>query len=44
MKNLKINFINIYNKFKLGKNSILKNYKIDLKLIQILNIYMMTLN
>ena len=26
------NFINIYNKFKLGKNSILKNYKIDLKI------------
>ena len=25
------NFINIYNKFILGKNSILKNYKIDLK-------------
>jgi Fe-S cluster assembly protein SufD len=25
------NFINIYNKFKLGKNSILKNYKIDFK-------------
>ena len=25
------NFINIYNKFKIGKNSILKNYKIDLK-------------
>ena len=25
------NFINIYNNFKLGKNSILKNYKIDLK-------------
>ena len=25
------NFINIYNKFKVGKNSILKNYKIDLK-------------
>ena len=26
------NFINIYNKFQLGKNSILKNYKIDLKI------------
>ena len=26
------NFINIYNKFKLGKNSILKNYKIDFKI------------
>jgi len=26
------NFINIYNKFKIGKNSILKNYKIDLKI------------
>ena len=26
------NFINIYNKYKLGKNSILKNYKIDLKI------------
>ena len=26
------NFINIYNKFKLGKNSILKNYKIDVKI------------
>ena len=26
------NFINIYNKFKLGKNSILKNYKLDLKI------------
>mgnify|MGYP006091006701 FL=1 len=25
------NFINIYNKFTIGKNSILKNYKIDLK-------------
>ena len=25
------NFINIYSKFKLGKNSILKNYKIDFK-------------
>ena len=25
------NFINIYNKFSLGKNSILKNYKIDFK-------------
>ncbi|MDA7572926.1 Fe-S cluster assembly protein SufD [Candidatus Pelagibacter sp.] len=28
----KNNFINIYNKFKLGKNSILKNYKIDFKI------------
>ena len=27
----KNNFINIYNKFQIGKNSILKNYKIDLK-------------
>jgi Fe-S cluster assembly protein SufD len=26
------NFINIYNKFRLGKNSILKNYKIDFKI------------
>ena len=26
------NFINIYNKFKLGKNAILKNYKIDFKI------------
>ena len=26
------NFINIHNKFQLGKNSILKNYKIDLKI------------
>ena len=26
------NFINIYNKFKLGKNAILKNYKVDFKI------------
>ncbi len=31
-ENSENNFINIHNKFKLGKNSILKNYKIDFKI------------